>query len=381
MLGAPPRWPAATVVLLRAGRVLLVEHGGRQGLPGGKLERGETPPQAAARELAEETGVDVAPGELLALGEPFPGEGGRLLHPFAHPRPPARAAAGRWTALGRLAGLALLPGVGRSVHAAQARLGPGEGPGGAPAQALLDWWEREHRPLPWRQTRDPYAVLVCEVMSQQTQIERVVPHWQAWMERWPTCAALARAPLEDVLRAWQGLGYPRRARDLRAAARMIAADGWPAPERLTALPGVGPYTAAAIRCFAFEEAILPPDANTARVLARRFPAGLQSGGPRAWSLGQAVMELGQRVCRPRPLCGRCPLAGGCLVALEPGAFDPAPRPRRQTRYAGSMRERRGALLRSVLAGEEVALVLDPGAATSLIEDGLLRRDGARLRAP
>ncbi|HEX4109450.1 MAG TPA: NUDIX domain-containing protein [Solirubrobacteraceae bacterium] len=375
---------AATVVLLRDDRVLLVAHDARWGLPGGKLRRGESPPRAAARELAEETGVRADPRALVALGEPFAGEGGRTLHPFALPRPPARVVGGelraRWTALGRLPALALLPGVGRSVHAALRILGAAEDAQGQAARALLSWWERERRALPWRETRDPYAILVCEVMSQQTQIERVAVRWQEWLARWPTPAALARAPLAEVLRAWQGLGYPRRARDLHAACASVAAEGWPAPERLTDLPGVGAYTAAAIRCFAHEAPVLPPDANTARVLARRFPAGLRSDGA-AWALGGAVMELGQRACRPRPRCDGCPLARGCLVALQPGTFDPAPRARRQAPYAGSLRERRGRLLRAVLAGEAVALASDPEAAASLIKDGLAGVEGTRLTGP
>src|SRR3954454_10345636 len=115
--------------------------------------------------------------------------------------------------------------------------------------ALLAAWFRDHGPdLPWRRTRDPYAILVSEVMLQQTQVERVVPRYLAWLERWPTPAALAGAPRADVIREGQGVGYNRRAVSLHEAARRIAARGWPA--RLTELPGVGPYTAAAVACFA-----------------------------------------------------------------------------------------------------------------------------------
>ena len=118
-------------------------------------------------------------------------------------------------------------------------------------EALLTEWFRESgRDLPWRHTRDPYAILVSEVMLQQTQVERVVPRYLAWLERWPTAAALAAAAPAEVIRAWQGLGYNRRALALHRAAQRIAEVGW--PDDLTELPGVGPYTAAAIGCFAFE---------------------------------------------------------------------------------------------------------------------------------
>src|SRR5215467_11235562 len=118
-------------------------------------------------------------------------------------------------------------------------------------QLLSAWFAANARALPWRRTRDPYAILVSEVMLQQTQVERVVPRYLEWLEWWPTSEALAAASPGDVIRAWQGLGYNRRAVALHRAARMIAAEGW--PDDLTRLPGVGPYTAAAIRNFAFGE--------------------------------------------------------------------------------------------------------------------------------
>src|SRR6201993_4740757 len=105
---------------------------------------------------------------------------------------------------------------------------------------LLAWFAKHGRDLPWRRTRDPYAILVSEVMLQQTQVERVVPRYLEWLQRWPTVEALARAAPADVIRAWQGLGYNRRGMNLHRAAQWIVADGW--PEDLTKLPGVGPYT-------------------------------------------------------------------------------------------------------------------------------------------
>ena len=131
---------------------------------------------------------------------------------------------------------------------------------------LLAWYGRSGRDLPWRHTRDPYAILVSEVMLQQTQVDRVIPRYLDWLERWPTAEALAAASAADVIRAWQGLGYNRRAVALHRAAQAVARDGW--PDDLTRLPGVGPYTAAAIRNFAFGEDVLPHDVNVDRVERR-----------------------------------------------------------------------------------------------------------------
>lgn len=136
---------------------------------------------------------------------------------------------------------------------------------------LVEWFAGAGADLPWRRTRDRYAVLVSETMLQATQVARVVPYFERWMERWPTPPALADAALGDVLAAWHGLGYPRRARNLHRTVAIVAADGW--PDRLEDLPGVGPYTAAAIRCFADEAAVLPVDTNVRRVVARRWPDG------------------------------------------------------------------------------------------------------------
>ena len=140
----------------------------------------------------------------------------------------------------------------------------------------MRWYERCGRDLPWRRTRDPYAILVSEVMLQQTQVARVVPRYVRWLGRWPTPEALAAASPADVIREWQGLGYNRRALNLHRAAQRIAADGWPAD--LSELPGVGRYTAAAIRRFAWDEPVLPVDTNVARVCER--PRGRSPRLPR-----------------------------------------------------------------------------------------------------
>jgi A/G-specific adenine glycosylase len=376
----------ATVVALDRGAVLLVAQPRMSllALPGGKLERGETARQAAQRELAEEAGIVVAPEQLTDLGLRVDVSDRLTLWPFAieNPPPPTRESELRttWIKVEELHREPLVSAVARSVHAALARLAEPQASSSLAVQMLVSWWERDQVKRPWRTTRDPYAVLVCEVMSHQTQLDRVSDYWERWMERWPTVESLSQASLAEVLALWQGLGYPRRARDLHAAARKIAGEGWPPPERLTELPGVGVYTAAAIRCFAFEHSELPLDANVRRVLARRFPAGLEPGDA-AWVLGQALMELGQRHCRAQPRCDGCPMRPGCLVAIDGEGWDPAPRPRRQSAYRGSLRERRGRLLRAVVAGERIRDSSDGLAATTLIADGLVRSVDGWLVAP
>jgi len=168
---------------------------------------------------------------------------------------------------------------------------------------LLEWFAERGRDLPWRRTRDPYAILVSEVMLQQTQAARVVPRYVAWLQCWPTIDALAAAPTAEVLRAWQGLGYNRRALSLHRAARQVSEGGW--PDDLTTLPGVGRYTADAVACFAFGRAVLPLDVNVRRVLER-------TRAEFDHTCAQALMDLGATVCIARvPRCGECPLAGEC----------------------------------------------------------------------
>jgi A/G-specific adenine glycosylase len=246
-----------------------------------------------------------------------------------------------------------------------------------PLTAIIEWFAREGRDVPWRASRDRYAIWVAEVMSAQTTLSRAVAAWEAWMTRWPDVDALAAATLADVLGQWQGLGYPRRARDLHRSAQLIAAHGW--PEDLTALPGVGPYVSAAIRCFALEQPVLPRDVNVERVLRRRFPGGVEIADD-PWSAGQALMELGQRICRTRPQCGICPAAAGC--AGPDAVAEARARPRRQARFEGSLRQRRGRLLARVIAeGAVPRAEADPEAAAGLVLDALILADGELLRAP
>jgi A/G-specific adenine glycosylase len=225
-------------------------------------------------------------------------------------------------------------------------------------KALLAWFDKHGRDLPWRRTRDPYAILVSEVMLQQTQVERVVPRYLAWLERWPTVVELAAASPADVIREWQGLGYNRRGLNLHRAARQIEADGW--PDDLTTLPGVGPYTAAALASFAFGRRVLPVDTNVRRIQER-------TGYDFSPAAGQALMDLGATVCLARiPRCGICPLAAGCPSRGR--RYAPL---RKQSRFEGSFRQRRSRTLRLVAAGEQPLAALDRDAVASLANDGLV----------
>jgi len=234
--------------------------------------------------------------------------------------------------------------------------------------ALLAWFEAHGRDLPWRRTRDPYAILVSEVMLQQTQVERVVPRYLGWLSRWPTVAALACAAPADVIRAWQGLGYNRRGLNLHRAAQRIARDGW--PDDLTELPGVGPYTAAAIASFAFGRPVLPVDTNVRRVQER-------TGHAFSPAAGQALMDLGATVCLARiPRCDACPLADACPARGR--RYEPL---RKQSRFEGSFRQRRAETLRLVAAAAQPLRALDAAAVESLARDGLVTIHAGTVALP
>jgi A/G-specific adenine glycosylase len=203
-------------------------------------------------------------------------------------------------------------------------------------------------------------------MAQQTQAERVAPRWERWLERWPTVEALAAASAGDVIAEWQGLGYNRRALNLHRAAQQIAAHGW--PDDLTALPGVGRYTADAVACFAFGRNVLPVDVNVRRVQER-------TGATFTNAAVQALMDLGATVCLARvPRCELCPLADACPSRGR--RYEPL---RKQGPLEGSFRQRRARALRAVIAGERPD---DDEAVASLAKDGLVRihADGVSLPA-
>jgi A/G-specific adenine glycosylase len=234
--------------------------------------------------------------------------------------------------------------------------------------ALLAWHSKHKADLPWRRRRDPYAVLVSEVMLQQTQVARVVPRFEDWLARWPTVEALANAGLDEVIRAWQGLGYNRRAVTLHRAARFVAEHGW--PDDLTRLPGVGRYTADAIRRFAFGEEVLPRETNVLRVIER-------TGGEFGPASAEALMDLGREVCLARvPRCGNCPLADGCPSRGR--RYEPL---RKQSRFEGSFRQRRAETLRLIAASPRRRSDLDSEAVESLLLDALVEIEGRLVRLP
>lgn len=203
-------------------------------------------------------------------------------------------------------------------------------------EALLAWYFASRRDLPWRKTRDPYAIWVSEIMLQQTRVETVIPYYERFLERFPTALALAEAPRDDVLATWSGLGYYRRARLLLDGARTVAANGGALPgdrSGLLGVPGIGRYTAGAIASIAFGEPVGLVDGNVARVFARLFAIeedmrkrGMRTAetiadtivatrDPGAWN--QALMELGATVCTPRaPSCDACPVASMCRARFE-----------------------------------------------------------------
>ena len=272
---------------------------------------------------------------------------------------------------------------------------------------MLAWGLPRLRDLPWRHTRDPWAVLVSEVMLQQTQVARVIPKWHAFLAELPTTADCAAASLGDVLRLWQGLGYPRRARNLHATAVAVEdLGGFPRTlDGLLALPGVGQYTARAVMAFAFELDAAVVDTNIARVYARvngrrltarEVQAAADASLPRgdSWAWNQCVMDLGATLCRPAsPGCGECPLRDGCAWHGEgpDPAVGSAGVSRTQAPFEGSDRQARGRLLKAL--GQAPLPVAQAGAVAGrspdharrlvdgLIVDGLVVADGDLLRLP
>lgn len=227
---------------------------------------------------------------------------------------------------------------------------------------LLAWYQASKRDLPWRRTRDPYAILVSEFMAQQTTVAAVVPYYERWMREFPTVAALATADEQAVLTAWQGLGYYSRARNFHKAAQaMVERHDGKVPdtlEELESLPGIGAYTAGAVIAFAYDRPAPVVDANVARVLARlhdlREPIdttrgkallreaalALQPEEVGACELNSALMELGALVCKPRePLCGSCPIRGACRTS------DPESLPMKRPRQAVTTVTERRAFIR------------------------------------
>jgi len=274
---------------------------------------------------------------------------------------------------------------------------------------VLDWYRHAARQLPWRDADcTPWGVLVSEVMLQQTQVDRVLPIWRTWMDRWPTPQALASAPLAEVLHQWGRLGYPRRARWLwESAQHIVEKYECVVPDdetTLRQLPGIGAYTAAAVCAFAFRQRTVVLDTNVRRVLSRVLAgqalpsphitnaeraaaaALLPEKDPALWSV--AVMELGALICTAqRPRCPECPLQSQCAWFAAGCPPSTAPR-RRQATYRGSDREARGAVLAALRTKPATRAALTQvvpdaerrkRALESLIRDGLITRERGRYR--
>lgn len=272
---------------------------------------------------------------------------------------------------------------------------------------VLQWGLPRLRDLPWRRTRDPWSILVSEVMLQQTQALRVIPKWQEFIAAYPSPLSCAAASLGDVLRLWQGLGYPRRARNLHAAATEIAAQGeFPSTlEALLSLPGVGQYTARAVLAFAFGVDAAVVDTNIARVLARvaghrLTPKQAQAAADAAlppgdsWTWNQCLMDLGAVLCRPTsPECESCPLAARCVwrASGDDPSVGSAGVSTRQARFDGSDRQARGRLMKALVTGpirpERFADVMGCDAIRAdrlvgnLEQEGLIVRDGLAVKFP
>lgn len=238
-------------------------------------------------------------------------------------------------------------------------------------EGLLAWFAANARELPWRQTRDPYRILLSEVMLQQTQVDRVVPYYEGFLERFPTIDALASAPTAEVIRVWSGLGYNRRAVNLQRTARAVVERGsWPTePEELRSLPGIGPYTSGAIACFAFERDAAFLDTNMRRVVHRlaygpdvpalraserdlvAIAAALVPAG-RGWTWNQALIEFGALHCTARkPACVVCPLQRSCeafpAILAEIGSLPKGVRKKNEGAFAGSNRYFRGRVIEAL----------------------------------
>lgn len=294
-------------------------------------------------------------------------------------------------------------------------------------QALLRWYRANHRALPWRQTKSPYRIFLSEMMLQQTQVDRAIPKYHAFVERFPTVQELAAAPLAEVIRLWAGLGYNRRAVHLQRAAQAVVAEhGGRFPMRLPALldlPGIGAYTARALLSFAANEPVAVVDTNVRRVLGRVFQrdlAGLHGDkGPterefqamadslvparRSARWNQALMDLGSTVCTSRrPDCPRCPFFAWCQARREPEVRDlPSLRPKRQGKFSGSRRYYRGRIVAALRdspqggalpfaalvglvqteAGAEVSTAWLWELAQDLARDGLVVIEGERREDP
>jgi A/G-specific adenine glycosylase len=271
------------------------------------------------------------------------------------------------------------------------------------AKRVLSWYSQNKRDLPWRKTDDPYKILVSEIMLQQTQVDRVIPKYLAFLKRFPDVQALASAPTSDVLRLWSGLGYNSRAIRLQQAAQIVAQRGW--PDSLEVLPGIGPYTAAAVQSFAFHQDVPVIDTNIRRIYSRHYFNGkgtVEQIDAKAVELvpknkgtdwGNALMDFGSLVCTASsPSCASCPVRGSC-TALKSGNHErylkiSAP----QKKFEGSRRQYRGKVLKLLSSQDAVTLAalekhlaksktFVAGLIAELEKDGLVAQKAGKVRLP
>ncbi|HEV2907975.1 MAG TPA: A/G-specific adenine glycosylase [Candidatus Eremiobacteraceae bacterium] len=237
---------------------------------------------------------------------------------------------------------------------------------------VLRWYRRHGRDLPWRRTHDPYAILVSEIMLQQTQVSRVIPKYRVFLKRFPSVQALACAQLRDVLRCWSGLGYNRRARNLWQCARaVIARHGGRMPpeiDALQSLPGIGRYTAGAVASFAFGAREAAVDTNVRRVLSRAMLGIDRADDATAWrravdmlpkdaaTWNHALMDIGALFCRAKPNCAECPLRGACVFRRRGVGRVNSTATRPQGRFEGSRRQQRGRVIRALVDSRSIELM-------------------------
>jgi len=277
-------------------------------------------------------------------------------------------------------------------------------------QGILSWYKKNKRDLPWRKTDDPYHVVVSELMLQQTQVDRVIPKYFAFLKRFPTVEKLAMASAADVIDEWAGLGYNRRALYLHKFAQAVVSDfDGKIPEteeELKSLPGIGPYTANAVLCFGFHQKVPVMDINIQRIYSRVFFTGEGSSDALkkvtremvpndAVTYNNALMDFGATVCKDKPLCERCPLQSNCSAYIA-GVPEKYVKPKPQSKFAGSDRYYRSLVVKelrkssnfsvsvstiSKLKPKEKSLEWFEGILSTLERDGLIVRSEKKISLP
>lgn len=275
-------------------------------------------------------------------------------------------------------------------------------------EAILSWYSKNKRDLPWRKTKDPYHILVSELMLQQTQVPRVIPKYHAFLKKFPTVKKLAKASPAQVIDEWAGLGYNRRALYLHKFAVAVGNGNIPStPEELEKLPGIGPYTAGAVACFGFGKDVPVVDINIKRIFSRLFFTGEGTDGELnqmaaslvpakkgvAWN--NALMDFGSMICSDKPQCDSCPLKRSCS-AFNAGVPEKYVKPKKQSKFKGSNRYYRSMIVKELRKSNEFSLPLSQinklkpkekdlawwkGIIDSLERDGLIVKQSESVSLP